>query len=242
MRPTPAPIRCVLGVRGHGKSTVARQLVRDRRRLLVYDTRREHEALPLSFTDFERYVDAVAADGFSRPFRVAMTDIGFEEDFCAIAWTVGERLTALRGHDARGTELTVFLDEADQVAQPGREMPIFKRLASQGRHNGIELVACARRPVELSRLLTANADDLVLCRTQEPDDVRYLRSIIGDDAGAAVSELPRFECVRWSQERWGRFRISPSGDLTPTGEGSVTASRDSDFPLTPPAGSDFVDP
>ncbi len=226
---SPAPIRCVLGVRGHGKSTAARQLVRDRRRLLVYDTRREHEALPLSFSDFERYLDAAAAGNFRRPFRVAMIEIGFEEDFCALAWAASQRLTALRGGEAQGTELTVLLDEADQVAQPGRETKIFKLLASQGRHDGIELVACARRPVELSRLLTANADDMILCRTQEPDDVRYLRSIIGDEAADAVSELPRFECVRWSQERWGRYAIASTGELT---EVSVTASRDSDFLLT----------
>src|SRR5258708_12458575 len=121
-----------------------------------------------------------------------MIEIGLEEDFCALAWTVGQRLTALRGRAAQGTELTVLLDEADQVAQPGRETKIFKLLASQGRHDGIELVACARRPVELPRLLTANADDMILCRTQEPAAARYLRSIIGDEPAHPVTDPPPF--------------------------------------------------
>lgn len=207
MTPAPAPIRCVLGMRGFGKSTVARRLVADRRRLLVYDSRREHQAiaLPLDYSDFENYVDAAAADDFARPFRVALIEESYEEDFCALAWVVGVRL--------RGAGVTVLIDEADLVAQPGRETRIFKRLAAQGRHEAIELIACARRPVELSRFVTAFADEFYLCRTQEPDDLRFLRSIVGADAAAAVAELPKFQCVRWTLDGWAVHEIAPDGAL-----------------------------
>lgn len=180
-------VRVVLGMRGTGKSTLARQLVAPERRLLIFDPMAEHDALRLDYDDFLAYLDDHAdADRF----RVALTDLDAGEEFCALAWVLA----------GRRAELTVFLEEADLIASPGQEPPIFRRLIAQGRHRGIAVVACSRRPAEVSRFLTANAHELYLFRTGEPRDVAYVRAFCGVEVSDAVQGLERFQHVRWTVE------------------------------------------
>lgn len=192
-------IRCNFGMRGYGKSTLARALVRPRPRLLVHDPMKEHEALQLEIQPFEDYLDANTLERF----RVAMITPGEEAYFCAIAWEIGERI-------GRENELclAVLLEEADLIAPPGREPWILKRLAAQGRHWGIELIPCSRRPSEVSRHLTANADELNIFRTQEPRDLAYYRQFIDGDAVDAVALLDKYEFIHWTLEGWEQRRLT----------------------------------
>jgi len=55
----------------------------------------------------------------------------------------------------------------------------------RGRHFGVAVVACTRRPAELSRNVTAFASDMYVFRTQEPRDLVYLTGYLGRDAAAS---------------------------------------------------------
>ena len=63
-------VRCNFGMRGYGKSTLARAMVRARPRLLVCDPMIEHEALALEIGEFESYIDQNPLERF----RVEVVD------------------------------------------------------------------------------------------------------------------------------------------------------------------------
>lgn len=176
-----APIICVVGRRGTGKTTKARELVADARRLLVHDPFAEHDALHLDYGPFCDYLDASPLD----QYRVALIEGGAEEEFCATAWAIGETYEQRGDRDG----FTVLLEEADLVAQPGRETPVFRRLCAQGRHYAIRLFACSRRPAEVSRLLTSQAAEFYVFQMQEPKDMTYLGGLLGKDVAGEAAEL-----------------------------------------------------
>lgn len=196
---TPAPVRCVFGMRGFGKTTLARELVAAEPRVLAYDPLDEHGCLALEWEAFKAYVEA----NLPRPrFRLALVDDAeWSEDFCAIARVLAERQPGY----------TLLLEEADLVAEPGHEPPVFKWLMRRGRHFGVAVVACTRRPAELSRNVTAFASDMYVFRTQEPRDLVYLTGYLGRDAAAVVEELPlpvitsstlTVQYVHWTLRGW----------------------------------------
>jgi hypothetical protein len=201
------PVRCIFGMAGHGKTTLARQLVAGERRLLAWDPDGEHDVLRLQWDDFCAFMDREPAT-----FRVGLQDDDdLAEHFCAVAWELG-------AERASGTRLVVLMEEADEVAIPGQEPPIVKRLIRRGRHHGIEVVACSRRPAEVSRRLTSQARELYLFSTQEPKDLTYLRTFVGPEPTEAVAQLGRFEYVHWTRgEGWITARTVPPG-------GAITAS------------------
>lgn len=207
------PVRFVCGIRGHGKSTMARQLVVAAPRLLAYDPFGEHDALALAYNDLVDFLDY--AESLDR-FRVGLAEAGHEEDFCALALVIGRRLQ----QEQPPRPLLVLLEEADLIARPGQESPVFQDLVARGRHEGIELVCVSRRPAEVSRLITSQAEFFYCFRTQEPRDVTYLRGYIGEAAAAAVQQLPPFRYVAWTGGQWQEQALgAPRGALAGTASG-----------------------
>ncbi len=195
-----ASIRCVFGIRGHGKTTLARALAAPAQRMLAYDPFGEHDALGLEWPDWLEYLDAHAD---RERLRLALVGGGHEEEFCAAAWVVA----------GRGRELLVVCEEANLLAPAGRESESFRRLVALGRHRGISIIATSRRPAEVSRLLTSQADELYVCRMQEPADLRYLASLGLEASAAELPALPRFAFLHWSANGLRRGRVSASGTL-----------------------------
>jgi hypothetical protein len=189
------PVRFLCGIRGYGKSTMARALVAPAPRLLAFDPFSEHDALALDFGDLEDFLDTTPDLG---AFRVSLREAGHEEGFCGLALATARLLQ--KEHPPGG--LTVLLEEADLVARPGQEPPVFQDLVARGRHDGIELVCVSRRPAEVSRLITSQAEFFYVFRTQEPRDVTYLRGYIGEAAALAAQHLDKFHYVAWSGGKW----------------------------------------
>lgn len=62
-----------------------------------------------------------------------------------------------------------------------------------GRHHSISNVLVARRPSELDRMATAQADVIISFRQHEPRDLEYIRAIGGQAAADEVAGLGPFE-------------------------------------------------
>jgi DNA helicase HerA-like ATPase len=182
----------VFGIRGMGKTTLARQLVAGEARMLAYDPFGEHDALALDWSTCLDYLDAHRLERF----RVAVTEGGHEHEFCALAWELAEHCGGL----------TVVLEEADLVARPMVEPEFFRQVVARGRHREISIVSTSQRPAQVSRLLTSQAAEVYCFRTHEPADVRHLRSILGDVADQ-LPELEPFEYVHWTPTACTRSRL-----------------------------------
>lgn len=161
-------------------------------RVLIYDPYLEHAAV---YCEWEHIIDYLEGALGRGRFRVALNaPLTHGEPFCVLAFAAGRQSFATWW----GT-LLVVIEEVDVVAPPGREPLAFKRLVAQGRHHGIDLITTSRRPAEVSRLLTSQAEEIICYRTHEPNDVRYLRQIMGALA-ERIPTLPPHTPVVWRPE------------------------------------------
>jgi hypothetical protein len=198
-------IRCLFGIRGQGKTWLCRELAGEDpashtirpdapSRVLIYDPFIEHAAVYCTWPDVVEYVESALPRG---GWRCALVEpLTHGEAFCVLAWVVAQRLA--QGPAGSGG-LLVVIEEVDQVAPPGREPLAFRRLVAQGRHVGIDMITTSRRPAEVSRLLTSQAEEIRCGRTHEPKDVTYLRAIMGELA-EQVPRLGPHQFITWTPQ------------------------------------------
>lgn len=107
---------------------------------------------------------------------------------------------------------TLVLDEADGFSLDAA--PCYDWLVRYGRNRNVDLLTGCRRPAEISRNITAGANRLYLFRTQEPRDIEYFRSIIGDRA-FELMDVPQYSglYVDYDSQQIGRFKIDESGQV-----------------------------
>ena len=94
------------------------------------------------------------------------------------SWGGGAALVAPPEDGSPGpfTDATVILDEVDMLCTAGQAHPALHRLIHYGRHQRVNLVATARRPQDMYRGLTSQADTIVAFRADELLDLEYLKS------------------------------------------------------------------
>lgn len=178
-----APITCILGKRGSGKSTLLKELVKKGgyKRVIVVDTLGEHGEGRRIVRTPTGLIGAVK----TKAFNVAVQFVKATEGFrwaCDVAYAVGD--------------LALVVEEADFYITAWRAPECFEKLVRYGRHRGVEMICVSRRPPDLWRNLTANADYLCVFRTTEPRDIRYLQEFMGE-AALRLKVIKEFEYLRW---------------------------------------------
>jgi len=101
----------------------------------------------------------------------------------------------------------LVIEEVDTFATPTVIPFDLKRVLKVGRHYGVSMVAVSRRPAEINRLITSQAQRFVCFKTIEPNDVRYLTSIIGESA-RELPEIPPLHYLDWRHGQVGRGKIT----------------------------------
>lgn len=94
--------------------------------------------------------------------------------------------------------LLVIWDEVDRFTEGGRLTPAADVMVNAGRHRGLRVFACARRPYRVARDVTANATRIIAFSTTEPRDIAYLEDHIGQ-AARQLATLPRFHALDWTE-------------------------------------------
>lgn len=67
--------------------------------------------------------------------------------------------------------------------------PIAIDLVNFGRNKGISLICAAKRPAQVNRELTAQADIIISFRQDEPNDIKYLREFCGPSVEEITTRL-----------------------------------------------------
>ena len=186
-------ITVVVGKKGSGKTTLARDLVLAAPRRLIMDPMWEHTdgVIVTSFAGFEAYV---------RPLRHARYAVicRFMDDDDRDA--VVDLLTDGEPNNAPLPSVVVLLDEVDRMCSPSTIPEGLRRLVNYGRHFNVSLVAVARRPRQMHRDVTANADRICIGQTQEPRDLDYLAEFIGQELADRAAGLGEHEFVVWPDD------------------------------------------
>jgi len=178
-------VKVILGKRGSGKSTLARELVKDGPRLIIYDSTGHDYAEGVIITDYDALLDYLIRQE-QKTFRVTYKPLHSERDFepvCKIIKRLGN--------------VSFLVDECDLYATPAFTPENFLWILKIGRHKDIEVVCISRRPAEMSRNITAQAEQFFIFRTTEPRDIAYLKGFV--DGAEKIISLDNYEYLWYNK-------------------------------------------
>lgn len=183
-------VRCTFGRKGSGKSYSIKQRLRKfRGSVCVWDTLSEY-AGPASDNPLPRAVLyrsvrelAIASSQGKLAKQAVVQDRRDKFDaWCRWALAAGPRL--------------LVIDEVNLYCGPSRGSEPLLELLRIGRHSCIDVEFAARRPAEVHRDLTAQADELVFFRTVEPRDLEWCRAYCGEDFARRLPKLAQYASAK----------------------------------------------
>jgi len=174
-------ITVVLGKKGSGKSTLVGEIIKSNRRVVVLDALAEYDMKQGCAVVWESdCVDAIVERYRSnRKFKLSCRCIEVEDNLALMRVL----------YECPG--ILIAIEETSLYCSPSNLPSELARLIRYGRHKELDLVLVSRRASELHRDITANADNVVTFRQQEPRDIQYLKSFFGDDA-LTLQNLPDY--------------------------------------------------
>lgn len=191
-------IAVLVGRGGQGKSTLARHWLSGRSRVLVYDPKGEDDNARgrIIANDPHELAELLGA----RQFNICYRGLGGADPVAQ--FDLANQMALAVGN------CSVLWEEIDMFTPRGRLPPFAYQLVNSGRHDGVRLIACARRVLRVSRDLTASATRIVMFQTAEPRDVRYLEEFIGQ-AAHQVRDLAQWHALDWHERDGASVRAAP---------------------------------
>jgi len=173
----PAGCTFIAGQTGMGKTLWLRAHLASIPRFIVYDHMAELGGIAGARTVYT-LAEALA---YVQANRSGMLRLVYQEIPTPASFDFICRLALLAG------DLYVVVDELDQFAGSLRPAPsaAFLNTIHRGRHRGVAVIGASRRAAEVARTFTSQCRRFIIFRTTEPNDLKYLRSIVGDPVLAA---------------------------------------------------------
>lgn len=173
-------ITVILGRKGSGKTYLANKLSLGYTKIVICD--------PLN--------DYIGGHIFSTfpEFESQFNDLYFRDSFRVIAkFTTDDDFDQLFTFLFNYRNFAILIDETDMFAAYNSVLPSVKRLISYGRHRSIDLIMISRRPYELNRLVTSQADLIITFKQTEKRDIDFMATL-GIDPGQ-VAGLEKYKFI-----------------------------------------------
>lgn len=173
----------ILGKKSSGKTYIARKVVAEKPRLVVYDPIRQFSGCGVSINtpeDLIVYLKANCAGKFRVIYQPEFT-MADDKDIMQLEFKNICRIVDCL------YDVYFVVDEIDSYTSAAYCPPYFNNFIQRGRHARISLVVTTRRHTETTRHLTAQADILISFHQHEPNDIKYLGGFFGELA----NELPK---------------------------------------------------
>ena len=180
---------CVFGRKGSGKSYRIHRLIEQiptSRRVMIWDPVSEYAGRAAEdpilhaqlFGDVHQMLQEAAKGGLAQ--RVVMqAPRGQFDVFCTFCYRAGN--------------MAVVVDEVNLFCKPGQCPAPLLELLRIGRHASVDLIFAARRPAEVARDLTAQADRIEAYKTIEPNDLKWFSDVCGKSFADSLPNLPEFQ-------------------------------------------------
>lgn len=172
-----------MGQRGSGKSYLAKSMLKNHNRYLIYDTLGEYEQ-GVFFDNLDKLKEfwlKVYQDNFRLIYQPTIPRADFDE-VCDLVYTCGDMMFLVE-------EIDCFCSAQD-ISLP------FANITQRGRHRNITLIGVSQRPFGINRLVTSQAKEIYSFVHREPRDIEYLKFFIGSEA-EKVRDLPRYHYLLW---------------------------------------------
>lgn len=194
----------IFGASGCGKTTKARELIRNLNRVIFFE--------PLA-DDLRRLVEKdgfKAVAGLPELFRKVRADFskGFKLAYYPAAGDEVRELSQLSdflmniqsGYGFRhSAQITLVVDELDLGFPTGESLKNprngFKNLCCRGRHTGIHVVGLSQRMHLVDNVFRANCSGIYLYRHSEPADIDVGLKIIGREYRDKFRGLDNFQYI-----------------------------------------------
>jgi DNA helicase HerA-like ATPase len=159
----------IFGKTGSGKTYLTRNLINDINNCVVLDVFNEYRNLEsVNVNDIDRYEKC----------RVVAYNHQVEDIFL-------DNILELENR-------TIIIEEIDRFCSPHYIDERLSYLVRYGRHKNLSLIGISRRPKEIHKHLTANANYIISFRMHEPNDLKYFREI-NDSFANSLQHLKQYE-------------------------------------------------
>ena len=179
-------ITLVIGKRGSGKSYLVKHLIREARRLVVYDVMSEYKHGVCFGPEDRQQMCDFWNKVYRGGFRIIYRPIQVKEEIDAIA----------KGCFVLG-DVTFVIEEIDAVCTAWVMPEWMNYCVQRGRHKNIELIGVTPAPFGINRDLTRQAKRICVFNTNEPKDLDYLAALLGSDVKRIVPALGEYEFMEW---------------------------------------------
>lgn len=204
------------GVKGSGKSSLIRDAF----------TSQSPRVLTLEFTRWEALdfnPDAIQCIGLkdllTKMQAVAPAESWHlvaaieEEDVPALFAVLAPRITQGGGYAVAVGGMAVECGECDIIAPVSYVTPEVSNAFKRGRHYGLSLFMGTQRAHECARIVTAQADHVIIFRQHEPRDVEYLRQAVSKPIAEYIPSLPEHWHL-WHEKATGRVYLRDAARRT----------------------------
>lgn len=164
-------IRAYVGASGSGKGVSVRDHLKKTKpkRLLIWDPLGEYGQFCKTRTgDLEAVALACQQPAFTVALAPGPNAAKFADRFamfCRIAWSAGNCAT--------------LVEELSDVTSPSYAPQPWARLVRQGRHRGLELIACTQRPAKIDKDFLGSATYIRCFTLRYPADRREMAAVMG---------------------------------------------------------------
>jgi len=177
----------ILGRKGSGKSTLTRELIAERPRVIILDAVGEYpdeQGYPPKTEvvwGIDDCLNALEETEDRDKFRLSLRCYQREEDLDLLDACFETK------------DCLVVVEETWRLCTPYEIPDPLSKLVRFGRHHRIDQIYVSQRGSSIHRDLTAQSDLIVSFQQHEPRDVMYLRSL--GDANESVRTLPPFKVI-----------------------------------------------
>jgi len=174
----------IFGKKGSGKTNLTKYLLSktsSNKSLFIWDFLGEYGDYGYVFTDVIELLKYLK--GHKPPYKIVFQSDNLEDfdKLCQIVYKVGNTI--------------LMIEETDAICNPTSISQNFAYIIRYGRHFNIDIIGITRRPYEINRLLTAQADKLFVFQFNEPRDLTYLKAFMPSDITHRIKTLPRFNFI-----------------------------------------------
>lgn len=180
-------VRLILGKTGSGKTTLARQFVRQLPRALILDSGFCEFPADNFATMRQLHEHLDAHGGAGGRFRASYTPL--KKDVSTLFRWAREL--------GRPEEITLVLEECDRF--PTAESAAgFEELIQRGRHYGVNMLCLTTHPYAVDIDLRRQATEIFSFRQHEPADIKWLSSVMPAAVVEKISGLGDYEYICWN--------------------------------------------